>query len=133
MGTMSNEPLELFVTRVKPEWLDYNGHLNAAYYSVACNGAIERFLEDMGVGTSLARAGVGTAFALESHVTYQRELREGEPMRITLQLLDYDEKRFRISFFASFRPTRDTWRRPTNRFPSTSTSRPGDRHPCPAP
>jgi acyl-CoA thioester hydrolase len=79
---------------VKPEWLDYNGHMNAGYYAVAYNEAIERFLEKIGLGECLVRDGVGTTFALECHITYLRELNEGDPIRITAQLLDYDEKLF---------------------------------------
>jgi acyl-CoA thioester hydrolase len=79
---------------VKPEWLDYNGHMNAGYYAVAYNEAIEHFLEKIGLGEHLVREGIGTAFALECHITYLRELHEGDLIRITAQLLDYDEKKF---------------------------------------
>jgi acyl-CoA thioester hydrolase len=87
-------PLEILTTRVKPEWLDYNDHFNAGYYAVAYNEAIETFLETVGMGEQLLRDGVGTTFALECHITYLRELAEGDPIRITAQLLDYDKKRF---------------------------------------
>jgi acyl-CoA thioester hydrolase len=88
------EPFEILVTRVKPEWLDYNNHMNAGYYAVAYNEAIEHFLEAIGLGEGLLRDGIGTTFALECHITYLRELAEGDPIRITAQLLDFDKKRF---------------------------------------
>jgi acyl-CoA thioester hydrolase len=91
---VKTEPLEILATRVRPEWLDYNKHMNAGYYAVAYNEAIKHFLETIGMGESLLRDSVGTAFALECHITYLRELQEGDPIRITAQLLDYDRKRF---------------------------------------
>jgi acyl-CoA thioester hydrolase len=32
-------------------------------------------------------------FVLEAHVTYDREVKEGDPLRITTQILDHDAKR----------------------------------------
>jgi acyl-CoA thioester hydrolase len=32
-------------------------------------------------------------FVLEAHVTYDREVKEGDPLRITSQILDHDAKR----------------------------------------
>jgi acyl-CoA thioester hydrolase len=90
----NKEFLVLLSTSVRREWLDYNRHFNAGYYAVVFNEAIERFLQHVGLGEDLVKAGIGTTFALECHLTYQRELYENDPLRITLQLLDYDEKKF---------------------------------------
>jgi acyl-CoA thioester hydrolase len=89
--------MELFATKVKAEWLDYNQHMNAGYYAVVFNLAVERFLEILELDERSVHAGVGSAFALECHLTYQHELKEGDPIRVTVQLLDYDDKR--IHFF----------------------------------
>jgi acyl-CoA thioester hydrolase len=85
--------MDLLEERVVREWTDYNGHLNVAYYHMAFDRATDRLLEDLGLGEETARRGEGSMFALEDHLTYQRELREGDPFRITCQLLDFDEKR----------------------------------------
>lgn len=85
--------LELLKTRVEAEWIDYNGHMNVAYYHMAFDRATDRFLELLGLGEESARAGMGSMFALEDHLTYQRELRVSDPIRITLQILDRDAKR----------------------------------------
>jgi acyl-CoA thioester hydrolase len=86
--------LELYETTVRREWLDYNGHLNAGYYAVAFNFAFEAFLRHMGIGKQHVLSGGGTTYALECHITYLRELKEGEPIHFTLQMLDLDEKKF---------------------------------------
>lgn len=85
--------MDLWTGRVLPEWIDYNGHLNVAYYHMAFDQATDRFLETIGLGEDYLRREPGSMFALEDHLTYQRELKEGDPIRITLQLLDVDEKR----------------------------------------
>ena len=37
-----------FVTNLKkvlPEWIDYNGHMNVAYYTLAFDDALDDFLD----------------------------------------------------------------------------------------
>ena len=79
--------------RVLPEWIDYNGHLNLAYYMVAFDRGTDAFWDAFGLDDPYrARTGTST-YALESHLTYQREMRRGDPFRITSLLLDFDAKR----------------------------------------
>lgn len=78
---------------VKPEWIDINGHMNVAYYVLAFDQAVDVLWAELGITDEYIREVGGTTFAVESHVTWQRELREGEPYRVTSQILAYDEKR----------------------------------------
>ena len=85
--------MELWTGRVEPDWVDYNGHMNVAYYHMAFDQATDRFLENIGLGEDYVARESGSMFALEDRLTYQREAEEGDPIRIDLQLLDFDEKR----------------------------------------
>jgi len=85
--------LELLRTRVEPKWIDYNGHLNVAYYHMVFDRGTDEFLDRIGLGEASARKGLGSMFALEDHITYQKELKVDDPLLVTLQVLDYDEKR----------------------------------------
>ena len=87
------DSLEVLRMEVKPAWLDYNQHMNAGCYAVAFDLALDCFTPRLGMGEAYSKSGVGTTFTLESHITYLRELRKGDWIRITLQLLDYDQKR----------------------------------------
>lgn len=79
--------------RVLPDWIDYNGHMNVAYYVLAFDQALETMMEEIGIGGSYAAKGEGTTFVLENHIAYIQEIVEGTPMRMTFQLLDRDPKR----------------------------------------
>ena len=79
---------------VLPEWIDYNGHMNVAFYVLAFDQALEVIMESYGIGESYVQTGAGTTFVLENHVNYVGEVLEGAPLRITFQLLDHDAKRF---------------------------------------
>ena len=90
-------PLVLHRETVRPEWIDYNGHMNVAYYVLIFDHATDAFLDHVGLDADHRAAAGGSTFAVESHVTYQREVGEGEDVMVTTQLLDFDSKR--IHFF----------------------------------
>ena len=85
-------PMQTHRLRVLPEWIDYNGHMNVAYYVLAFDQALEHPLDALGLGSEAAAAGA-SCFTLESHVRYLRELRLDAPLRVDFQLLDADGKR----------------------------------------
>ncbi len=86
-------PLEVYQTTVLPEWIDYNGHFNVAYYLMTFDHATDALFDLIGIGRDYTEAGLGSAFSLECHLTFQRELAAGDPVRVTFQLLDVDPKR----------------------------------------
>ena len=86
-------PLSLHQEAVRPEWIDYNGHMNVAYYVLAFDHACDAFLDFVGLDRAYRERTGGTTFAVDCHVTYQREVSAGDPLRFTSQLLAFDEKR----------------------------------------
>jgi acyl-CoA thioester hydrolase len=86
----------LFTSRVMPiekQWIDYNGHLNMAYYNVIFDRAGDDAVELLGLGSAYARERKLTTYAAEVHICYVRGLHLGDSVTVTFQLLDYDEKR----------------------------------------
>lgn len=81
---------------VRPEWIDYSGHLNMAYYSVLMDQTADEAYPHFGFGPDyLERTGC-TTYVAEFHVCYVRELHEGDRVIGTIQMLDHDEKRFHM-------------------------------------
>ena len=81
------------VMQIEPQWIDYNGHLNMAYYNVLFDRAVDETYELIGVGTDYVEKRRQSVFTAEVHVRYLRELHAGDPVRVTFQLLDFDAKR----------------------------------------
>ena len=86
-------PFVSSVMKVEPEWIDYNGHLNMAYYNVLFDRAVDEAYEIMGCGLAYLKETRHSTLTAEAHIRYLRELRAGAPVRVTLQLLDLDAKR----------------------------------------
>jgi acyl-CoA thioester hydrolase len=83
-------PLVLEQVSIRPEWLNASGHLRAAHYIMLFDRAIEAFLERTGLSAPNAKA---APFLLEMHTCYQKELREGDEVRIDVHALGATEKR----------------------------------------
>ncbi len=90
-------PLSLYAERVRPDWIDYNGHMNVAYYVLVFDHATDEFFDYLGLTEEQRHSADVSTFAAEIHVTYQREVGEGDELRVTTQLINHDEKR--IHFF----------------------------------
>ena len=86
-------PLSLYSDVVPSNWIDYNGHMNVAYYVLAFDHATDAFMDALGMGRDYRERDKCSAFVVETHVNYQRELVAGDPLRITTQLLGFDSKR----------------------------------------
>jgi acyl-CoA thioester hydrolase len=99
-------PFESSVMRVEDGWIDYNGHLNMAYYNVLFDRAVDEAYELLEIGHDYLKTGYST-FTAEVHVRYLRELHAGDPVRVTLQLLGYDEKR--LHYFEQLLHATEGW------------------------
>ncbi len=86
-------PLVLHQGTIQGDWIDYNGHMNVAYYVLVFDHATDALLDYLGMDERY-RADTGfTTYVLETHVTYDRELKQDDPVRVETQLLDFDAKR----------------------------------------
>jgi acyl-CoA thioester hydrolase len=104
---MSAAPFVSSLMRVEPAWIDYNGHLNMAYYNVLFDRAVDEAYEALGIGLAYLKQTKHSTFTAEAHVRYLRELRESDPVRVTFQLLDYDSKR--IHYFEQLLHAEEGW------------------------
>lgn len=93
---MTDSLLRLHTENVRPEWIDYNGHMNVAYYVLAFDHATDRLLDHAGLGAAYVKAENRSVFVLEMHVTYEREVRQGDPLAFGTRILGVDAKRVHL-------------------------------------
>ena len=107
MSPLFFAPFVSSVMRVEPEWIDYNGHLNMAYYNVLFDRALDETYELIGVGAEYVKCRRQSIFTAEVHLRYLRELHAGDPVRVTFQLIDFDAKR--LHYFEQLFHAADGW------------------------
>jgi len=89
-------PLCLHRDTVRSEWLDYNGHMNVAYYVLVCDHASDALMEWLDLGQRYRHQTGGSIFAAEAHMTYDRELGDGDPMVVETLALETSPKTLRL-------------------------------------
>ena len=86
-------PIYLRTAKIIPDWTDYNGHMNLAYYIHLFDQGWEVLLEKFDMGGESAKTQKRSTFAVESHTKYLQEVSEGDEVDINLLFLDHDSKR----------------------------------------
>ena len=77
-----------------PDWTDYNGHMNLAFYIHLFDQGWDVLLDKFEMGGDSAKIEKRSTFAVESHTKYIKEVKEGDLVDINLLFLDRDSKRF---------------------------------------
>jgi acyl-CoA thioester hydrolase len=81
---------------VKPEWVDYNGHLRDAFYMLIYSLATDAFMDRIGLDDAGRRARHRTLYTLEAHINYLREIKEGAAVRVDARVVAFDRKRVHL-------------------------------------
>ena len=92
---------------VEAGWIDYNGHLNMAYYNVLFDRAVDEAYELIGCGLDYVERTKHSCYTAEVHVRYLRELHAGDRVRVTFQLLGYDTRR--LHYFEQLFHAEEGW------------------------
>ncbi len=100
-------PFLASVMQIEPQWIDYNGHLNMAYYNVMFDRAIDELWLKLGIGPGYMKQRSRSTFTAECHVRYLREIHLGDPVQVSVLLLGADEKR--LHTFQEMRHAGDGW------------------------
>ena len=78
---------------IKKEWTDYNNHMNMAYYVLVFDQIWEIILEKFKMGEQSAKTTNMSTMVVETHTTYNNEVKEGDEVEINLSFFDHDKKR----------------------------------------
>lgn len=90
---MTLAPFMTDIMDIKEDWIDYNGHLNMAYYNVLFDEGADQAYPLLGFGPDYAKTRKLTTYVAEFHIRYIRELHLKDQVRSSFQILDHDEKR----------------------------------------
>ena len=78
---------------IKKEWIDYNNHMNMAYYVLVFDDVWEIMLEKFLMGEKSAKSSNRSTMVVETHTTYNNEVKLGDEVEINLSFFDHDKKR----------------------------------------
>ena len=85
--------LLLTTTKIINEWTDYNGHMNLAFYILVFDKGAEKILSKFKMGEQSAKTTKKSTMAVESHTTYNNEVKENQEVDVHLSYFNHDKKR----------------------------------------
>ncbi|MHA6799444.1 thioesterase family protein [Bounagaea algeriensis] len=88
-------PLHLHETPVSPRWVDYNGHMSESCFLLVFGDNADAFFRYVGIGEQYRHDG-GSLYTVQTHLHNLREAAEGQPLALSLQVLDCDAKRLHV-------------------------------------
>jgi len=88
----------VYTTQIKSAWLDYNNHMNVAYYVLVFDLAGEALVHTLGLGEEVTNTTGISWMVLENHITYNQEVTLGQEVEVRVQLLDHDHKRLHLYY-----------------------------------
>jgi len=94
--TPTAQPFRGYRTTVRPEWLDYNGHMNDSAYGIVCTQANELFLEALGLSADYQAATHHAMFTVEAHLRYLAEVGPDDELEAETLLVDHGPKRLHV-------------------------------------
>jgi betainyl-CoA thioesterase len=82
--------------RVRPEWIDYNGHLSEPYYVLVFGYATTQLIETVGMDAEYRARTGSSLYTVEAHIRYLREVKPDTELAVTTVVLDVGAKKVRI-------------------------------------
>jgi len=86
-------PILLTTKKIIKEWTDYNNHMNLSYYILVFDIGAEVILSKFKMGEHSAKTTKKSTMVVETHTTYDNEVKEGDEVDIFLSHFDHDKKR----------------------------------------
>jgi carnitine 3-dehydrogenase len=94
-GNVAGQTLPRYDTVVRPEWVDYNGHMSDFLYGHVFGEAMDALYRSIGIDDASRKSG-RMFYTAESHIKHFGEAKAGEPLYTTTQLLALDDKRLHV-------------------------------------
>jgi acyl-CoA thioester hydrolase len=89
--------LPLYRAQIQPEWIDFNGHVRDAYYTLVASYAIDGVMDYLGMDAAYRERTHCTLYTLELHIHFLREVKSSDDLSVSSQVLDCDHKRIHLA------------------------------------
>ena len=80
-------------TKIINEWTDYNNHMNLSFYILVFDRAAEKILSQFKMGEEAAKKEKRSTMVVDTHTTYNNEVKEGDDVEVFLSYFNHDKKR----------------------------------------
>lgn len=86
-----------YETPVKPEWIDYNGHMSEAFYVLVFGFATDKAMDALGLDSAYRASSGCSLYTVEAHVRYLDEVSLGDHLRVMTEIVGTTEKKLHLA------------------------------------
>ena len=90
--------IRIYETAIHADWIDYNGHLQDAYYGLILSEAVDALMDRVGLDAAYRKRTGGTLYTLEMHIHFLREVKQSDTALVNLAIVGLDRKRIHAAF-----------------------------------
>jgi acyl-CoA thioester hydrolase len=90
--------IPIYRSAVRPEWIDYNGHVRDAYYGLIASEATDALMDRLGLDAAYRTRTAATLYTVEMHVHFLEEVKQTDTVEVGVHILGFDEKRIHAAF-----------------------------------
>ncbi|MGW6025154.1 thioesterase family protein [Streptomyces sp. NPDC055099] len=91
------EPLPPLHRTVRPEWIDYNGHMSEAFYVLVFGYATDAMMIETGLHEGYRESTGCSLYTVEAHIRYLDDVAEGAHLAVRTRILGADAKKARFT------------------------------------
>ncbi|KFG72943.1 thioesterase family protein [Streptomyces mutabilis] len=77
----------LFHSTVRPEWIDYNGHMSEAFYVLVFGHATDALMIETGLDSGYRESTGCSLYTVESHIRFLRDVPDGSHLAVRTRVL----------------------------------------------
>jgi acyl-CoA thioester hydrolase len=89
--------LPLYRPTIEAGWIDFNGHVRDAYYTLMGSYAVDEVMDHLALDAEYRKRTGGTLYTLEFHIHYLREIKQSDAVQIESAVLGFDSKRIHLA------------------------------------
>ncbi|MFJ3019590.1 thioesterase family protein [Streptomyces tendae] len=89
--------LPLFRSTVRPEWIDYNGHMSEAFYVLVFGHATDEMMGGTGLDSAYRESTGCSLYTVESHVRFLREVPVDSRLAVRTRVLGAAARKVRFT------------------------------------
>ncbi|MFF0589285.1 thioesterase family protein [Streptomyces sp. NPDC003781] len=89
--------LPLFRSTVRPEWIDYNGHMSEAFYVLVFGHATDELMTGTGLDPAYRESTGRSLYTVESHVRFLREVPVDAQLAVRTRVLGAAARKVRFT------------------------------------
>ncbi|HEX3846119.1 MAG TPA: thioesterase family protein [Steroidobacteraceae bacterium] len=82
--------------KLEPAWIDFNGHVRDAYYTLVSSYAVDDVMDLLGLDAEYRARTRGTLYTVELHIHYLHEIKLSDDLTVRSTILDFDRKRIHL-------------------------------------